>query len=298
MRIIVVKLGGSVLVDLSSYHRCARFLRDGIRRESGSRHVVVVSARFGETDALLEMAQSICRTPDPRTLDLLWSTGELWSAATLALCLDAEGVRAGALDVQQTGIRRICDLEVDPGPLRHALANHEVVIVPGFLATGRGGSVVSLGRGGSDLTAVAMASALSADRCELVKDVPGYFTADPNRDPAAEHLSGIDYARALRMAEEGCDLVQPAALEAASRAGLTVVIRALDDPRHTIINSRLPTSNCQLPTSKVQLPSPTSTLKLPTSCAELRMCSLRDRERSSRSINAESAEVQRDAERS
>jgi aspartate kinase len=238
LRMTVLKLGGSVLRDLPSYRSCACFVRDRLHGEAGSRFVLVVSARFGETDELLALATSVSSMPDPRTLDLLWSTGEIRSAATLAFCLQALGVRAAALDVHQAGIRRTEVLHVDPTPLRRALETHDVVIVPGFLASGRDDAVVTLGRGGSDLSAVAIAAAIPADRCELLKDVPGYFTADPNHDAHAEHLSNIDYDRALRMAREGCDLVQTDALDAARRAGLTLVIRAAHDPRHTTVTAR------------------------------------------------------------
>jgi aspartate kinase len=236
VRTTVLKLGGSVLRDIHSYHACARLICNRLRGEPRLRFVVVVSARFGETDELLSLARSLSAAPDSSTLDLLWSTGEIRSAAMLALCLQALDVRAAALDVHQTGIRRRERVDVDPAPLRGALEEQEVVVAPGFLAAGDGGRVVTLGRGGSDLSAVAIAAAIQADRCELLKDVPGYFTADPNRDAGAEHLPLIDYQRALQMAAEGCDLVQTDALEAGRRARLTLVIRAADDPRHTIIS--------------------------------------------------------------
>jgi aspartate kinase len=235
-RVTVVKLGGSVLGDLASYHSFARFIHDRLRDDVGSGFLVVVSARFGETDELLSMATSLSYPPDPATLDLLWSTGEIKSAATLALALHARGIRAAALDVHQTGIRCVERLDIDPAPLRRALERHEVVIVPGFLASGAANAVVTLGRGGSDLSAVGVAAAIGADSCELLKDVPGYFTRDPHQHADAEHLPAIDYERALRMAAEGCDLVQTAALDAARRAGLTLVIRAAHDSRHTIIS--------------------------------------------------------------
>jgi aspartate kinase len=235
MKTIVIKLGGSVLVDHGSYRAYARLLRDRLREEPGSRFVVVVSARFGETDALLAVARSMSSAVDTATLDLLWSTGEIKSAALLALALQEAGVRGGALDVHQAGIRRIRELDVDATALRRALRRYDVVVIPGFLASGRGGTVVSLGRGGSDLTAVGVAAALDASRCELVKDVPGYFTADPHRVADAAHIPEIDYERALLMARDGCDLVQTAALETAQRAGLTLVIRAANDQRVTVV---------------------------------------------------------------
>jgi aspartate kinase len=237
MRLTVWKLGGSVLVDLPSYRECARLIADRLRREPDSRIVAVVSARLGETDELLALATSVVATPDRQALDLLWSAGEIRSTAVLALCLQAAGIRAAALDVHQTGIHLGQSLRVDPFPLRRALANHAAVVVPGFLACGAGSGVVTLGRGGSDLTAVAIAGALGADRCELIKGVPGYFTADPNHDARAEHLGAIDYELALRMADEGCALVQPAALDAARRTGLTLIIRGFDDSRCTMVSA-------------------------------------------------------------
>jgi aspartate kinase len=239
-RTVVLKLGGSVLRDLRAYHAHAVLLRDRLAADPAVRVVAVVSAQHGETDALLALAREITPAANGAALDLLWSTGEVRSAAMLALCLQRAGVAAAALGVHQSGVWRAPDrppacVRVDPAPLRRALARHSVVVVPGFLATERGGAIVSLGRGGSDLSAVAIAAALGAHRCELMKDVPGYFTADPNHDAGAEHLPAIDYGRALRMARAGCDLVQEAALESARRAGLALVIRSATDVRHTLV---------------------------------------------------------------
>ena len=119
------------------------------------------------------------------------------------------------------------DAQVRPLRLRALLADHDVVVVPGFLARGGGDAIVSLGRGGSDLTAVLLAAGLGAARCELLKDVPGYFTADPKRDPDARPIPSLAYARALEMADDGCELVQRHALEAAREHGV-----AVDHQRH------------------------------------------------------------------
>jgi aspartate kinase len=102
-------------------------------------------------------------------------------------------------------------------------------VVPGFLGTDATNAVVSLGRGGSDLTAVLLAEGLRACRCELLKDVSGYFSSDPNRDPTARHLPTLTFEEALALADEGCDLVQRQAIEAAARCGLPIVIRCLDE---------------------------------------------------------------------
>jgi aspartate kinase len=164
----------------------------------------------------------------------LWSTGEVASVATLALHLQREQVRAVPFNVHQTGLQagdgpsRAGVAAVRPLRLLAAIASAPVVVVPGFLAVGAGGTIASLGRGGSDLTAVLLAIALEADGCELVKDVAGYFTADPHVDPNAHHIRALTIDRAIAMAAEGCDLVQPAALDAARRASLPITVRCLD----------------------------------------------------------------------
>lgn len=239
MSVAVIKIGGSVLAGPQSFRRAAASL--GRRRacDPDEKLVVVVSAENGTTDALLATARDIVDDPDPATLDLLWSTGELRSAALLTLCLHAHGVDAIALNVHQSGLSQ----PDGPGRARVRglrllafLADHDVVVVPGFLATAAGDAIVSLGRGGSDLTAVLLAAGVRAARCELVKDVPGYFSADPNVYTGAEHLPFMTFARALGMADAGCELVQRHALEAACAHGVPIVVRAIDGATQTLIN--------------------------------------------------------------
>ena len=226
----VFKLGGSVLRDDESYAAAAAFLRDRLTAHADDRLVVIVSAQHGETDRLLRDAQAVAPDPDPLALDLLWSTGELRSVALLALHLRRLGVAATPFNVHQTGLvaERGRDTAVRPLRLLAALGAFRVVVVPGFLGVGAGGAVVSLGRGGSDLTAVLLAAAVRADACELVKDVPGYFTSDPHRDPRARPIRDLSFDEALAMADAGCDLVQRAALAAADAAGLHLVVRSMD----------------------------------------------------------------------
>src|SRR5688500_17730283 len=139
-RITVIKVGGSVLTDDAAYRRAATFVAARLTEHPDDRLVVVVSAEHGVTDALLATAREIVDVPDPATLDLLWSTGELRSAALLALHLQALGVRAAALNVHQTGLTEP-DVQAGPGRiavrrlrLAAALARHDVVVTPGFLA--------------------------------------------------------------------------------------------------------------------------------------------------------------------
>jgi aspartate kinase len=248
--IAVVKIGGSVLTGPLGYRQAARFIASRVAEEPGVRLLVVVSAERGETDRLLDTARATCASPDPAMRDLLWSTGELRSVALVTLSLQALGVDATGVNVHQTGLLNTgCTTAtlrpiVQPLRLLERLATHDVVVAPGFLARGDGDAIVSLGRGGSDLTAVLLAVGLAASRCELVKDVPGYFGSDPNRDRNARHLPTIGYAAALEMAASGCELVQGSALESAARHALPIVVRSLTGELKTVISDG-PTRNNQ-----------------------------------------------------
>ena len=241
MTISVLKIGGSVLTDVAAYRRAAAFVAHKLADNASTRFVVVVSAQQGETDALLHGAQDLCPEPSREALDLLWSTGELRSVALLVLALHSLGVCAAPANVHQTGLGN-AESPASSGtatfvPLRllERLANYDVVVVPGFLARGAGDVVVSLGRGGSDLTAVLIAAGLGARECELIKDVDGYYSADPLIDPLARHLPRIDFTQSLAMAEAGCEVVQKSALEAARTYRLPLTIRALNGRRATLV---------------------------------------------------------------
>lgn len=237
--IVIVKVGGSVLTDDAAYARVAASLKS---RQRDERLVVIVSAALGETDRLLALAGGIIDPPPPDALDLLWSIGETRSVALLTLHLRALGGSARGLSVHETGLflpdgqRDVRRAEVNPLRLRSALAASRIVVVPGFLARGPQDVIVSLGRGGSDLSAVLLATAIGARRCELIKDVPGYFDRDPNRCSDASFLPQIAVQRAIEMAEAGCDLVQREALEIAARERLPIVVRSLADAtRETLV---------------------------------------------------------------
>lgn len=241
---MVIKLGGSVLTDENSYREAARFLVRRLHQCSRERFLVVVSARKGVTDELERLARGITSYPSQRTLDLLWATGEMHSVALLTLHLEQMGVGAVGLNIHETGLRFDSGNSTDPGitslsvELRRSLGDASVVVVPGFFATLMNGTVVSLGRGGSDLTAVLLAEELEAEQCELIKDVAGYFSEDPKAQAPAEHLPSLSYEEALRMAKAGCALLQPQAIEAARIAGLRLVVRRLDDAEPQSIISR------------------------------------------------------------
>jgi len=235
--VAVIKLGGSIFGGLNSYARAARFIAQRLDKIPGENLAVVVSALQGETDALLREAQETVTAPNEAALDLLWSTGELRSVARLALHLQAQGVCAATLDVRQAGLRipargaSVLKAELNSAGIRRALARHRVVIVPGFLATNREGAVVSLARGGSDLTAVLVAAELGASRCELIKDVPGFFSADPHTNSDAKHLPWLSFVQAVDLAKAGCELVQQQAIEAAQRFDLPLLVRSLEESK-------------------------------------------------------------------
>jgi len=243
-RAVVVKIGGSVLTGTAAYREAARVLAAKARARPAERVLAVVSAQEGTTDGLLASAREMVSDPDPATLDLLWSTGELRSVALLVLALQALGVRAAAANVHQIGLVHRPGAG-DPGNaphdgvagwrgyrilplrLRALFTAADVVVVPGFLARSRGDAVASLGRGGSDLSAILLAAGLGARRCELMKDVPGYFTADPHASPEAAPLAELPYVEAIAMARRGCGLVQLEALEAARDLDVALLVADL-----------------------------------------------------------------------
>jgi aspartate kinase len=235
--IAVIKVGGSILTGTQSYRKAAAFVRNRLEVAPKERLVVVVSAQKGATDDLEQAARTIVPSPKKQALDLLWSTGELRSVALLALHLQALDVPAIAVNVHQAGLIAphnggavdAGNIRLDAGRLSEILAKCSVAVVPGFLATDGSQSVISLGRGGSDLTAVLLAAGLDANRCELVKDVAGYFTKDPHRDSHALPIPFLTFEHALELAAEGCDLVQREALEAAARWDVPLVVRSLNE---------------------------------------------------------------------
>ena len=232
----VIKIGGSILTGAAAYRRAANFVRNRLLAAPEERFVVVVSAQKGATDELEQSARKIVAAPRKQALDLLWSTGELRSVALLTLHLQALDVHAIGVNVHQTGLIAPHGASVGPGSVRldakrlgEILAEAPVAVVPGFLATDASQSVVSVGRGGSDLTAVVLAAGLGANRCELIKDGPGYFTSDPHRNCNALPVPFLTFEHALELADNGCDLVQRAALEAAARWDLPLVVRSLNE---------------------------------------------------------------------
>jgi aspartate kinase len=238
-QIVIIKLGGSILVRSKAYKRAAKFLSNRLRKHPDERLVVVVSAQEGTTDKLERAASKIVSKPHSAGLDLLRSTGEIRSVAILALELQALGVQTAPLNIHQAGLSVSRDESEDihfggkaqcnPEKLFRVLERYPLAIVPGFFATDGEDGIASLGRGGSDLTAVLLAAGLQACRCELIKDVPGYFTSDPHRRADARPIPQLTFEQALEFADSGCDLVQRKAIEAAQRSRLPLIVRSLNE---------------------------------------------------------------------
>ncbi len=219
--LVVQKYGGSSVADADRIKRVAR--RIARERAAGNDLVVVVSAMGDTTDELLGLAAAVTDDPDPRELDVLLATGEHQSATLLSMALHAQGVAAISLTGPQAGITtdgrygkaRIADIQ--PSRVRQEIEAGKVVIVAGFqgrsaAAVGQS-EITTLGRGGSDTTAVALAAALGADRCQIFTDVRGIYTADPRLVPKARQLPVIGYEEMLELAHQGAQVMQVRAVE-------------------------------------------------------------------------------------
>ena len=217
MALIVQKYGGTSVGSADRIRGVAA--RIAHRVEGGDRLVVVVSAMGDTTDELLALAAEMTDAPEERELDLLLSTGEIVSSTLLAMALKHAGHPAVALSGAQAGIGtdkrygRARILKVDPHRIEAALEKGNVVIVAGFQGTTEELDVTTLGRGGSDTTAVALAAALKAERCEIYTDVDGIYTADPRIEPNASKLEAVSYEEMLELASYGAKVMHPRAVE-------------------------------------------------------------------------------------
>ena len=232
--LIVQKYGGSSLADAERIRHVAARIAGG--RAAGSDLVVVVSAMGDTTDDLIELAAQITDEPDLRELDLLLATGEHMSGTLVAMALHALGQPAISLTGAQAGIRtdashgRARIANVDPLRVQHELERGRIVIVAGFQgATDESlltGEVTTLGRGGSDTTAVALAARLGAERCEIYTDVDGIYTADPRIVTNARLLAVIGYEEMLELAIQGAQVIQSRAVELGWVNGVEIAVRS------------------------------------------------------------------------
>lgn len=241
MGIIVQKFGGSSVADTQKLQQVAQQVV--ARYRAGHQLVVVVSAMGKTTDGLIALAREISAQPPRRELDMLVSVGERISMALLSMAIIELGVQAISFTGSQSGI--ITDdnhqtariLEIRPQRIEAELKTGRIVIVAGYQGMSRAREVTTLGRGGSDTTAVALAAALKAEACEIYSDVDGVYTTDPQICPAARLLPAIDYDMMAAMSEAGAKVLNTQAVELARSAGVRVHARRTGDPsgRETVV---------------------------------------------------------------
>lgn len=240
MALIVQKYGGTSVGSIERIEavadKVARF------RNGGDRVVVVVSAMGGETDRLAALAREISDFPPPREMDVLLSTGEQVTIALLCMSLEKRGVRARSFTGGQ--LRLLTDSahtaarirEIDCGPIRARLDEGGVVVVAGFQGVDGGGNITTLGRGGSDTTAVALAAALSADECQIYTDVRGVYTTDPKVVDDARLLDSVTFEEMLELASLGARILQIRAVEFAGKYRVPLrVLSAFEEGPGTLI---------------------------------------------------------------
>lgn len=233
MAVLVQKYGGSSVADVEKVGKVAD--RIVAAKRAGDDVVVVVSAMGKTTDELLALAKRVSEDPPRRELDMLVSTGERVSMALLAIAIHARGFDAVSFTGSQSGIitndrhfdARI--LEVRPHRIEDELSRGKIVIVAGYQGMSYRREITTLGRGGSDTTAVALAAALGAERCEIYSDVDGVYSADPRVVPDARHLPEIDLASLQEMAEAGAKVLNAQAVEWARRARIAIHARRTGD---------------------------------------------------------------------
>jgi aspartate kinase len=225
-----MKFGGTSVADAERIKRAAR--RIVAQRQGGSRVVAVLSARGKTTDELIAMADEVSPNPDPREMDMLLSTGERISCALCAMAINDLGHRAISLTGSQAGIvtdtshtkARILDVRADR--IREALDEDRIVLVAGFQGVSTSRDVTTLGRGGSDTTAVALAAAVGADVCEIYTDVAGVFSADPRIVADARKLPVVSFEEMLEMAASGAKVLQLRSVEYARNHGVRIHCRS------------------------------------------------------------------------
>ncbi len=229
--LIVMKFGGTSVADAERIKRAAARIVE--RREQGKQVVAVLSARGKTTDELIAMAEEVSSNPDPREMDMLLSTGERISCALCAMAIHDLGHRAISLTGSQAGIvtdeshTRALILDVRTDRMRAALEEDSIVLVAGFQGVSSAGrDVTTLGRGGSDTSAVAVAAALRAEVCEIYTDVPGVFSADPRIVPGARKLDTVSFEEVLEMAASGASVLQLRSVEYARNHGVRIHCRS------------------------------------------------------------------------
>lgn len=239
--VIVQKYGGTSVGGLDRIDNVAN--RVAKTKREGNGVVVVVSAMSGETNKLLEYAQHFSQTPAKREMDMLLSSGERVTAALLSIALQEMGVDTIAMSGRQAGIKTDINHtharieSIDTTAMREELENDRVVVVAGFQGINEKDEVTTLGRGGSDLSAVAIAGALQADACEIYSDVDGVYTTDPRIEPKAKKMNHISYDEMLELSSLGAKVLQSRSVELAKKLSVTIVAKSsFSDAEGTVIS--------------------------------------------------------------
>lgn len=245
MALIVQKYGGTSVGDLERIANVAR--KVAAYKDQGNDLVVVVSAMAGETDRLLSLAKKITATPNERELDLLLATGEQVTVSLLAITFAAMGYSARSYCgwqiplVTDSGFGAARINKTDTESMKADLRNGLIVVVAGFQGVDENGNVTTLGRGGSDASAVAVAAALKADVCEIFTDVDGVYTADPNITSKARKIDKIAYEEMLEMASLGAKVLYTRAVEFAMRYHVPMIVRSsFNDNPGTLVTEESP----------------------------------------------------------
>lgn len=245
MALIVQKYGGTSVGDPDRIRNVARRVLE--TRDAGNRVVVVVSAMSGVTDSLIKLARGVCARPREREMDMLLATGEQTTIALLAMALHDLDAEAVSLTGAQAGIvtdgvhTKAKIFNITPSQIHAHLDGGSIVIVAGFQGQTPQGEITTLGRGGSDLTAIALAAALKADKCEIYTDVDGVFTCDPRVVPAARKIGTICYEEMLEMASSGSKVMQSRSVEFANKFQVLFEVRSsFNNNPGTIVKAETP----------------------------------------------------------
>ena len=228
--LVVHKYGGTSVGDVERIENVTN--RVAKARENGNDVVVVVSAMSGETNKLIGYAEHFTKDPAKKEMDMLLSSGERVTAALLSISLQARGYDAVALTGRQAGIltddtHTYARIEsIDPKAVTDAIGEGKIVIVAGFQGINKSGAVTTLGRGGSDLSAVALAAAIEADQCEIYSDVDGIYTTDPRIEPKAKKLDTISYDEMLELSSLGAKVLQNRSVELAKKLNVKLYAKS------------------------------------------------------------------------
>ncbi|PWK15870.1 aspartate kinase [Tumebacillus permanentifrigoris] len=233
MSLLVQKFGGTSVANPDRIQKAARRLVETC--QAGHQVVAVVSAMGHATDELLQLAGHLSANPSAREIDMLLSTGEQVTCALMAIAVQQLGLESVSLTGGQAGIRAESEhgqariQSIDPTRVHAELATGKIVVIAGFQGLTDEGEIATLGRGGSDTTAVALAGALGADLCEIYTDVDGVYTTDPRLVPAAKRIHEIPYDEMWELARLGANVLHPRAVESARRHGVPVRVRSSFD---------------------------------------------------------------------